>query len=400
MRRVILAGITAVVALPVGLAATAVGPIGDQAWGFDASQLGGVIPAHILDAYLDAAETWKVDWALLAAIGKLECDHARSPAPGCNPPGTVNAAGARGPMQFLGSTWRASAGRHDRNVSGPPVPDGHGYATDGDGDGTADPWSVYDAAHAAARYLIDLGASSNPRLAAKGYNAGPDNPDATAGEAYAALAMELVGQYHQQAGIGGPGSPTATVVADGYALPFEPSGLLAVTSERRPPRDPEWQLVKPHHSGRVGADIALPVGTPLYALFEGTVTYAGPAGKCGFGVIVHGDDQRASATYCHLSSLAVATGESVTAGRLVGRSGGMPGAPGSGNSTGAHLHLHITTATGRRCPQALLLGLWRGWPVPTIAALRTHGCTYDGNPPPPQWPVPIPPELPIPDESP
>ena len=42
-------------------------------------------------------------------------------------------------------------------------------------------------------------------------------------------------------------------------------------------------------------------------------------------------------------------------------------------------------------------GLWRGWPVPTIAGLRTSGCTYDGSAPAEQSPVPIPPDLPIPD---
>ncbi|MGH3442174.1 MAG: hypothetical protein ACRDUY_09065 [Nitriliruptorales bacterium] len=62
------------------------------------------------------------------------------------------------------------------------------------------------------------------------------------------------------------GAPTATVIDDGYALPFDPAGLAAVTSDRRPPRDPEWQLVKPHHSGRVAADIPLTVGTSIYAL--------------------------------------------------------------------------------------------------------------------------------------
>jgi hypothetical protein len=49
-----------------------------------------------------------------------------------------------------------------------------------------------------------------------------------------------------------------------------------------------------------------------------------------------------------------------------------------------------------RAAQALLLGLWRGWPVPTIAALRTDGCTYARIPPAPVWPAPIPPDLPLP----
>src|SRR4051794_4974506 len=65
------------------------------------------IPADYLADYERAAQTYGLDWAVLAAIGKIECDHGRSRAAGCFPPGTVNAAGATGPMQFLGSTWRA-----------------------------------------------------------------------------------------------------------------------------------------------------------------------------------------------------------------------------------------------------------------------------------------------------
>src|SRR5262245_4266446 len=48
------------------------------------------IPADDLALYQQAAARFGVDWAVLAAIGKLECDHGRSQARGCNPPGTVN----------------------------------------------------------------------------------------------------------------------------------------------------------------------------------------------------------------------------------------------------------------------------------------------------------------------
>src|SRR5439155_11403001 len=67
------------------------------------------IPADYLALYQQAAARFGVDWAVLAAIGKLECDHGQSQVAGCNPPGTVNRAGATGPMQFLGPTWRAGA---------------------------------------------------------------------------------------------------------------------------------------------------------------------------------------------------------------------------------------------------------------------------------------------------
>jgi hypothetical protein len=79
------------------------------------------IPPVAFEAYCAAAAAFDVDWAVLAAIGWRECQHGRSELAGCNPRGTVNWAGARGPMQFLGSTWRGSAGTHDSDVAGPPV---------------------------------------------------------------------------------------------------------------------------------------------------------------------------------------------------------------------------------------------------------------------------------------
>jgi len=65
------------------------------------------IPSNYLVLYQQSAARFGIDWAVLAGIGKLECDHGRSQARGCDPSGTVNGSGATGPMQFLGSTWRA-----------------------------------------------------------------------------------------------------------------------------------------------------------------------------------------------------------------------------------------------------------------------------------------------------
>src|SRR3954471_13070442 len=56
------------------------------------------IPTNYLVQYIRAARRFSLDWAVLAAIGKIECDHGRSRAAGCNPRGTLNPAGATGPM--------------------------------------------------------------------------------------------------------------------------------------------------------------------------------------------------------------------------------------------------------------------------------------------------------------
>ena len=233
MRRLLYGLTAAALLLPLGLLApSAARPPADV---FDADRLAGEIPPVMLAAYLDAAEAFDIDWALLAAIGKLECDHGRSKLPGCWPPGTINHAGARGPMQFLGSTWRASAGQFDIEVAGPPAADGHGYATDGDGDGIADPWSSSDAVHAAARYLVDLGGRNDPRRAAKHYYAGPNNPNPAAGEGYATRAIELAAGYHSLAGPLGPGPPADLLpqgVGTGRCTISDPTGTGGCVTPR------------------------------------------------------------------------------------------------------------------------------------------------------------------------
>jgi membrane-bound lytic murein transglycosylase B len=129
------------------------------------------IPAVALAAYRNAESTMAtaapgcgMSWNLLAGIGRIESQHANGgatdargtavtpiygPALDGTLPGnevivqTVQAgrpmyARAIGPMQFLPGTWSR-------------------YASDGDGDGRADPQNVYDAALAAARYLCSGG---------------------------------------------------------------------------------------------------------------------------------------------------------------------------------------------------------------------------------------------------
>jgi hypothetical protein len=169
------------------------------------------IPPAVLVAYQDAASWWQMDWAILAAVGKVECDHGRSQLSGCNPPDTVNPVGARGYMQFLGSTWRRGLGQRELEPrSSPPVADGQGFATDGDSDGAADPWSWSDATHSAARYLTSLGVATDPETALFGYNRS---------QSYVTSVMSIAMSYRAQGGAAGgvayegtPGNvPLATV---------------------------------------------------------------------------------------------------------------------------------------------------------------------------------------------
>ncbi len=109
------------------------------------------IPAAYLSLYRSAAQRYGVDWAVLAAIGKVECDDGRDPDPSCSKAGEVNSAGAGGPMQFLASTWA-------------------NYGVDGDGDGVRSRWDPADAIYGAANYLRASGAPQRLRAAIFAYN--------------------------------------------------------------------------------------------------------------------------------------------------------------------------------------------------------------------------------------
>jgi Transglycosylase SLT domain len=109
------------------------------------------IPAEYLRDYQQAAQRYHLDWAILAGIGKVECDHGRDPDPSCTKEGAVNSAGAGGPMQFLASTWAT-------------------YGVDGDGDGKKDRWDPADAIFGAANYLTASGAPGDYRKAIFAYN--------------------------------------------------------------------------------------------------------------------------------------------------------------------------------------------------------------------------------------
>jgi hypothetical protein len=109
------------------------------------------IPPLYLRLYQQAAQRYGLAWAILAGIGKVECDHGRDPAPSCTQEGIVNSAGAGGPMQFIASTWAR-------------------YGVDADGGGPPSRWDPADAIFGAANYLRASGAPGNYRQAIFAYN--------------------------------------------------------------------------------------------------------------------------------------------------------------------------------------------------------------------------------------
>ena len=97
---------------------------------------------------------------------------------------------------------------------------------------------------------------------------------------------------------------------------------------------PSGTYMRGFYAGHSGIDLASSTGTPVLAANGGPVLYAG-WNTWGYGntvVIGHGPF---STLYGHMSSLAVACGNSVSAGQVIGYVGS------TGNSSGPHLHFEV-----------------------------------------------------------
>lgn len=320
------------------------------------------IPPVLLELFITEAQQCPgLPWQVMAGISKVESDHGRFggstiEADGVVRPHVIGVAldggdgtarigdtddgmwdgdvvwdRAVGPFQFIPSSWRI-------------------FGIDANEDGVGDPHNVFDAVAAMRRHLCPDGQIVDIAGAVFAYNRS---------DAYVAAVLDWARRYT------GPLAFAALPIA-GYALPISP-GLLT-----------EAMLVRPHHTYPAW-DAAVPVGTPVFAIVAGTVTSAVRAGvfpadpnRCGNTVAIAGIDG-VTYTYCHLSVFAVETEQVVGAGTLIGLSGGAPGAPGAGNTTGPHLHLSVHVSGVSVCPQPLLLTIAAGTPVsPAIAPLG--GC--------------------------
>jgi hypothetical protein len=133
------------------------------------------IPASYRIDYASAGLDAGEDCAVLAGVGRIESDHGgmgRAPCP-------TSSKGARGPMQFLPSTWALPGIGNGGNICDPA-----------------------DAIPATARYLKKLGAPGNYRIALAKYNCGQPCP---AGLAYADQVLAWANRYRGRQVIDGRG---------------------------------------------------------------------------------------------------------------------------------------------------------------------------------------------------
>lgn len=227
------------------------------------------IPNAALAAYrraetlLDKADpSCRLDWTLVAAIGRVESDHGRTGAntlddEGVSRPGIIGVPltgrdgtaeirdtdggsldddavwdRAVGPMQFIPSTWEM-------------------VAVDADGDGKANPQDVDDAATSAGVYLCagtdDLGTDRGARAAVKRYN----NSDS-----YVDLVLEIAERY-----AAGEFTATPNGVGSGSTLTARAKDQTLTAAERREARRVERGAVERVPGGRAPAATPAPGGS-------------------------------------------------------------------------------------------------------------------------------------------
>lgn len=89
-----------------------------------------------------------------------------------------------------------------------------------------------------------------------------------------------------------------------------------------------------------GIDIAVPEGTKIYSVMDGTVTISKYSDSAGNYIAIIDQDGYVS-KYMHCSSLLAGVGKKVKKGELIALAGN------TGNSTGSHLHLQIEDEKGK-----------------------------------------------------
>jgi hypothetical protein len=163
------------------------------------------IPANVLPLYLDAGQTYGIDWAILAAIGSIETNHCRSTAQGVH--SGENSAGAGGCMQFLQATFDA-------------------HAVDGNHDGVKSRYDIEDAIPTAAVLLKASGAPDNYNKAIFSYNHA---------DWYVAKVLAKATEYRGALASGGSPSLAATTqnAQDVLKLVIGPAPRITLTSAQR-----------------------------------------------------------------------------------------------------------------------------------------------------------------------
>ncbi len=128
------------------------------------------------------------------------------------------------------------------------------------------------------------------------------------------------------------------------------------------------------HHDHASIDLPVGIGTAVYAVKPGTVSYVGT--DCGLGIQVTGYDGGVY-RYCHLSSRWAQPRTVVLAGDQIGLSGDTDGSK-TGHSGRPHLHVQVSVngPSDLRCPQTMRQAIYDGVTPPNPANLPATGCYY------------------------
>lgn len=292
---------------------------------------GGSIPIEFMEIYLAAEKKYSVPWYYLAAFHYVETKFSTHKP-------MISSVGAEGHMQFMPCTWLGwnfpgcKGGKGFVNVpdsikhNPSQIKRYGGEGIDGNGDGKADPFDIWDAIFSAASYLNKQGFSKNQNKAIRAYNHS---------DKYVADINNFAQKFKDEA---------QYMPGDGEIPKLAPGSFMR----------PSVGIFTSGFGGRWGAfhagvDIADPSRPPIVAVADGTVirshTGCPPIGyygsKCGYGwgnfVIVRHTVQGKiyDAVYAHFHRLDVREGQSVEQGQYLGVMGM------SGSSTGIHLHFEL-----------------------------------------------------------
>src|SRR5215207_9802603 len=327
------------------------------------------IPANYLDAYRRAAKEYGIDWAILAAIGKIESGHGEG---GKEVTCIGSSSGAQGPMQFTPSTWATEG-------------------VDGNGDGVKDVCQYEDAIFGAANYLARAGAPQDYHAALFSYNHADWYVQEVLAQAEKYRSAEEQAPTNRASG-GSPGS------SDSWGGDSEAEGsakaVFPLPEKNSDSYEDTWGASRGSGRTHEGIDMFAPEGTPIYSVTDGTVVpVAGSTGRgwntlggwtvmveaaASVGPVRKGD----TLYYAHmLEPSGLEPGDAVEAGDVVGNVGstgeGPRGTLLQPASRGQHLHIGWYDPTGERAqsPSGAMN------PYPLLEWLKSSGGTATGTEP-------------------
>ena len=205
------------------------------------------------------------------------------------------------------------------------------------------------------------------KLMAMGYSVGHKQDDGWFGR----LTKRAVEKFQKQNDLRPTGEldqVTVDLINSGKAKPASSTTKPADTTEPEITATKSLTVTSPYgfrkiFGGRMhkGTDYAAKTGTNIQVLMPGQVMVADMnRDPKGWGALVQIKHDDGTVTrYAHLSDINVQVGDFVNAGDTIGRTGGNPGDPGAGRSTGAHLHWeYIPVGSSKQSDGADLANLY------------------------------------------